>query len=585
MTTEMDTEKKYGPYSIKENYLYFTKKDKEGKTQTSKIGRLVRIKEVKQDVESQNVSLTLEYWFHNHMHEITISRKQLQTYEFSKLLEKGLDVPNFKSEQVLRFLAIQEESVPLTYTHRQLGWAVHEDQPYYKHHQAIGLTEKASTYEGEILLEPKGTFAQWLTIIQDEVLGKAELELALVFGLSAPVVGMLGDVLDLDTLAVHIYGKTTKGKTSAARVAVSAFGLPSTKKGGLIHTWNGTQNALIGKLADNKGLPMVYDEASMNHMKDFTAFIYLIAGGVEKLRMNKEAELKDRNTWSTTVLSTAEHSLLDKSNQNIGLKMRVFEFGNVTWTKDAGNADRLKEMLLENYGHAGTIFAQYLLHIGKDHVLEKWREWARRCYDSMPNVDTLSYRVSNKLALIMVTAELAKEALNLELHLEGILHLLIEQEQESVGSRHLGENAYSYFKQIIVQHRSKFEGQYFPEKAYECWGKISQQGANIEVAILTNQFKEIMKEGGFEDTQAVLKEWRDMGYLDHDKSKLTKKRVVFQESTHEEVNQTTKKRDFTYCIQIKENIFDLDSQEEGKVKQRPNPKTPSNTMKNILELD
>lgn len=511
-TKAAQTIERYGKYTLKNNKLYVTKIE-DGEEVEYEVGEYVKIKEVRQDIETKSVSLILEYRFKGKMHEISISRKQLEVAELKKLLEKGVDVHDHKVREVAKFLSIQESSAPFTQVHTKLGWAVHEEQLIYKHYKAISNTTLKSTYEGELELKSKGTLEGWIKIINQEVIGKAELELALVLGFTAPTVGMVGEELDLDTLVFHIYGDAAKGKTTAARLAVSAFGKPSTRKGGLIHSWNGTQNALIGRLADNRGVPVVLDEASMNRMKDFTAMIYLIAGGKEKDRMTKEIGLREQRTWSTSVISTAEHSLLHKSNRNIGLMMRLFEFGNITWTKDARNAEALKEGLLENYGHAGVEFVKYLLKVGKDYVLEKWRDWAKKCYDSMPQVDHFTSRVSNKLAFIMVTADLVNESLKLGLNLDGIMQLLVEQEQESIGNRDLGENAYDYFKEMVVQHRSKFVSDYFRERSYECWGKITTNGSYVEVNILTEPFKKLMAEGGFDDHRIVLKSWKDKGYL------------------------------------------------------------------------
>ncbi len=42
---------------------------------------------------------------------------------------------------------------------------------------------------------------------------------------------------------------------------------------------------------------------------------------------------------------------LAQCNMNTGLLTRNFEFQNVTWTKSAESADRMKAVITENYGH------------------------------------------------------------------------------------------------------------------------------------------------------------------------------------------------------------------------------------------
>ncbi|WP_337019532.1 DUF927 domain-containing protein [Oceanobacillus massiliensis] len=545
----------YGNYTLKNNKLYVLKEIKgEDEPVEYVVSEYVKIKEIRQDMETKNVELVLEYRYKGVMHDIAISRKQLEVSELRKLLEKGVDVHDHKVKEVAKFLSIQEASAPLTQVHQQVGWAVHEERPIYKHYKVISSDPIDSTYDGALKLEPKGTMQGWRQTIMQEVLGKVELELALVFGFTAAIVGFVGEDLDLDTLVFHIFGDSTRGKTTAAQVAASSFGKPSTKQGGLIQTWNGTQNALIGQLADNKGLPIVFDEASMNRMNDFTSMIYLIAGGTEKARMSKDVELRERKTWSTTVLSTAEHSLLHKANQNVGLMMRLFEFGNITWTKDARNADTIKAGLLEHYGQAGILFVDYVLQAGKPYVLKKWRTWAETCLDSMPETDTFSTRISNKLALILVTADLVRESLKLDLNMGDLLQFLIEHELESMSSRDLGQNAYDYFKGMIIQHRSKFVGDYFREKGQECWGKLTTKGASIEVNMLKEPFQRLMKEGGFDDDKVVLQHWKDKGYLIHEANKLTQRKTL---AGVQGIKSDKQGRATTYCIKFRREDLEL----------------------------
>jgi putative DNA primase/helicase len=353
-------------------------------------------------------------------------------------------------------------------------------------------------------------------------------------------------------------------------VFVSPFGLPSRKEGGLILKWNGTSNEIEGQLANNHGLPIALDEASMNRMKDYTEMIYVLAEGSEKARMTKELTMRERRRWSGFVFSTAEHSLHTKSNQNTGLKVRLFEIGNRFWTKSAENSKRLTFGLLKNYGHAGPMFVQYLLTIGKERVLETWRKWAKTCFERMEIKDPFSHRIADKLGLIMATAELVNERFDFTLNLDAILGMLLEIEQQTAGMRDVGANAYNYFKQMVIQHRSKFEGEFFRENGYECLGRITRKGNEIEVSMLTQPFRQWMAEGGFEDVDVILQNWKEKGYLDHDKDKLTRKRaaITVVDKENQQVVTTSKpRRDLFYCVRIKENIFDFREEETT-------PKTP-----------
>lgn len=102
----------------------------------------------------------------------------------------------------------------------------------------------------------------------------------------------------------------------------------------------------------------------MSDSLDFSNMAYYLAGGKEKGRLNKESRLKETGAWSTTIVSNGEQALTSKTNHNTGIHMRILELGHITWTKDAQSADRLKNIILYNYGHAGPILAVNLLDRG-----------------------------------------------------------------------------------------------------------------------------------------------------------------------------------------------------------------------------
>lgn len=378
--------------------------------------------------------------------------------------------------------------------------------------------------------------------ILNEVLGQIPLETSLVLGLTAPIVGILNKEKAIDTLFLHFSGNSTQGKTTAIRLAVSPFGYPSTKENGLIKTWNATSNAVTVNLKDNQGVPIAIDEASMHDNKDFSNLIYRIAAGQDKLRLRTEGSKIKQGEWNTTVLSTSESSILDNSNQNAGLKVRVLEFNNVIWTKSAENADALKDGLLNNYGHAGIIFVKYLMKIGKEKIISTWEEWTDKCFSKIHEKDSFSKRVAQKLGIVMATAELAKSALELALDIDGILQFIMSNENRDSQTRDIGNNAYNYFMSMFAIHKSKFVKSYvgnkksIPEnKSIEVWGRyeIEKDGAGnekiSEIMIIPEKLQEIMKEYNFTNIKVILNEWEKKCILDRDKDKPTRKRRIHKE--------------------------------------------------------
>lgn len=520
-------EEKYGHFRVKGNSLYTVVKNEDGSEPQKFIGSLVYIKEIMHriDVDPIEIHLKLRYWYHSKWEEIEITRDMLQVNELSKLMKSGVGVASHKVKQVAKFLDYQEPDAPKRYGHTTLGWTTEANKSVYKHEKMEGNSMYNSTYDGEFILS-SGTFQGWKDVIQQEVVGHTPLELALTAGFSAPLVSWIAKDLDMEVLVLHAYGDSSKGKTTAARVFVSPFGRPARKDGGLILNWKATQNNMIGRIVNNHGLPIALDEASMNRMSDFTEIIYLLAEGKEKGRMTKDLRLRKERTWSGTFFSTAEHSLLMKSNQNSGLYVRLQEFGNIDWTKDGDHAERLKQGLLNNYGQAGPAFVNYLLQQGKSKVFSLVTTWAKKIHTLMPNQDGKSQRMSEKYGMLMATAELINQCFKFQIDLNNILEFLLEQYKTIASLGEYDERAYDELKQLIMQHRTKFASDTELPIASETWGKIFKRGKGIEVAFIKQVFKTQLAARGFENPEQILSKWKAKGLLVTEAGKKTKKRTI-----------------------------------------------------------
>lgn len=541
-------EHRYKNFIVRGSELFVEKKDKDGNWQEYRIGNLVFVKEIHENIDNQTVSLLLRYRYNGNWRELPVKRSQIQPNELMKLLDHGLDVHEHKVKKVAEFLSLQEEDAPVRYFHEQLGWMQRDGGLVYKHQQVIGTNfPYSSAYIGNLLLQ-SGTIEGWTEVIKQEVLGHTPLEFALVCGFASPVVSLIARDLDMEVLICHAYGDSSQGKTTAGRVMVSPFGCPNRQEGGLMLHWKGTQNGMVAQIAGKHGIPLVFDEASMNRLKDFTEMLYLLAEGREKARMTKEMQLRTRASWSGLFFSTAEHSLRHKSNRNSGLIVRLFEKGNVRWTRSAENAENIREGLLQHYGHAGPKFVEYLIQLGKEAIFGIWKKWASICYNKMEYKDGLSNRIADKYALILATAELMNKCFDFQVNIDGILDFLLEMDQENVEGRDLGEQAYQYLKQMVIQHQMNFIKTDYTPKG-EIWGKIARcLDKRVEVAFLQEPFKKLLSDGGFDDCTVVLRKLKEKGYLDHERNKNTRKRNI---------DPSTDTREFVYCVRFDKSFKNL----------------------------
>jgi hypothetical protein len=276
--------------------------------------------------------------------------------------------------------------------------------------------------------------------------------------------------------------------------------------------------------------------------------------------MNKKLEVRPTKTWETTIISTGESSILSQSNKNTGLKVRLFEFGNIKWTKDSRQAEKIKSIVSNNYGFAGIRFVKKLLDLGKNEVIRRIMNQKLEVEEDLKE-NSFKGRIAMKLALIVATGEIVNEALDIDLKLEEIKDFIIDNENKSIEDIDLPSTAYDYFKQSLVINKSKFNKDFgdtlgvVGSSTYELWGKLEKNKHENYVVIITTKFDEIMKNGGFENTRYILQSWKDRNLLSHEKGKLYRRRVV-----------DTKVKGAVPCYVIKLQNGDGKKQEDEKKK-------------------
>lgn len=515
----------YGRYVVDGDSLYYID-DLNNPHSKSYVAKLTYIEQIlyRIDVEPVEIDLVLRYWYHSSYNRITITRDQLNPSELIKLMKNGLDVQHHNVRRVASFLSIQEDDAPKVNAHMSLGWMEKDGKMLFKHNEILPKGIISSSYEGKFKLQ-KGTLDGWLEVIDQEVLGHAPLEFAMVAGMAAPIVSLLARDADSEVLVLHAYGDSSQGKTTAARLFVSGFGRPSRKDGGTILSWKATQNSLMGQLADIHGVPLGIDEASANKMADFSEVIYELAEGKLKGRMNKDSSLKAEKTWSGALFSTAEHSLIMKSVQNTGLLVRLQEFGNVTWTKDAANANALKKGLMNHYGVAGPEFVSFTQKVGKEQLQKLVAKQTAILLKEMESVDGPAQRLADRYALILTTALLMNKCFNIKLDVKEIKNFLLQQFDEVNQQGGYALRAYSVFKQLFLSNINRFISKdHQPNQAI--WGKIYVEKTHVEIGILSDVFRREMGNAGFENPKQILKAWKASGLILTESGKNTKKRSI-----------------------------------------------------------
>ncbi|MEB7660088.1 DUF927 domain-containing protein [Staphylococcus xylosus] len=507
----------------------------------------------------------------------------LTSFKLPGLIKYGFNINERYIKSLSYALQSMRQSLPLSKLYTGVGvlqsddegMVISLDKPYFS-------KEIEQSQANEIIcethydLQPKGTFKGWWEMYLKQVKGNLLLELAVVFAASSLVTAFLKTRHEVEFAGTifSFMGNSSTGKSTAAALAVSIAGNPTKGSNTLFRSWNGTRNALEGYLSSNYGLPIVLDELSAATFKDTTGLLYSLAEGQGRQRSNIDGNVKALKNWGTSVISTAEHSVLNNSARNDGLNVRTIEISEA-FTTSADNADAIKRATSVNYGHIMPLVAEYLLK-REDEVI-KWfhaeHDWFKKQLKN--ETSNTGIRMFKRYAVIATSARIFERVIAIRIDMNAVREYLVSYHLESVSERSLAEKAIEIIVQFVAQNRGKFSEDSKLSTMIENYGLIELKEDHIQVKILKNVFKNMLNENQFQDVNIVIDALRDKGYIHSDRNRKTTKRSVPDSNGKKKtIVFYHLKLDMTYA-----SMFGLSSKTEPSIP----PPFVDNTNKNLLE--
>lgn len=234
---------------------------------------------------------------------------------------------------------------------------------YAGHVWSDGSSRPAAQKDREVseMYTPHGELDAWLEasrVITDQDCPELNVILALAF--AAPLMKFVGH----EGLLISAWSNTGTGKSSAVTAGLSVWGHPKKTSLGL----DDTANSTFKRVGVTKNLPVYWDEVQEDkQIADAKAMIFHLTRGIEKARLNRELEQRERGVWKTIMCLTANISMLNHMQQNSkghsADLMRIFEFQVPERIKGriaTGKASRIFSRLEDHHGQAGLKYSQFL---------------------------------------------------------------------------------------------------------------------------------------------------------------------------------------------------------------------------------
>jgi putative DNA primase/helicase len=275
-------------------------------------------------------------------------------------------------------------------------------------------------------MRPRGSLSEWQRQVAEPCQGNPFLVFALCVGFSGPLLRLSR----LSDGGFHVFGPSSRGKTTLAQVAASLWGCGAdpaeAPSAAYAQRWNTTRNALEGLAAAHNDGVLILDELGTCSAKDFGQVIYDLAGGQGKGAMDRDRQLRPRRRWRVMVLSTGEVS----SSAKVQEQGRALRGGHLVRLLDipaegriivdahsetpGSFARRLKDACATVYGTAGPAFVEYLLARFPDAAAleEHLKRRLAQISDarSAPDRSPEAQRGLQKFAVVHVAGELAVSA-------------------------------------------------------------------------------------------------------------------------------------------------------------------------------
>lgn len=269
----------------------------------------------------------------------------------------------------------------------------------------------------------RGTLSDWKKQVAPLAKGNSRL----MFAISVALAGPLLDPVQGESVTFHMYGPSSIGKTTAARLAATPWGAPGIVDG-FLQPWKCTSNSLELMATSRCDTSLILAQIDMADRRELPKAAFILTSGFGKARMASDRSHAPTSTSRLSVLSTGHHPFqyyLSTSAQNAfrghsvpiaslpadaGKKMGILED-----IHDAASPSKFISALHaacnEAYGTAGPALVQHVASNADRCASTVLALTARFVEDNTPtNADGQVRRVCGMFGHVAATGAIASDA-------------------------------------------------------------------------------------------------------------------------------------------------------------------------------
>lgn len=389
---------------------------------------------------------------------------------------------------------MKEQVIPTLDAFDKIGWhyAVNENVDYWK--SAIGVDLQGSTLVKDIYApypSYAGDLQANINYINNYISTHGVVAQSIIlYGFSSILAGYFHK-----NLLLSLSGKSSRGKTIISKLLVSLFAEPTNEK--LSTTFNVTLNKMAERLNGINGAAVLIDDLSLapsSVKNDIDNMVYILGDGKEKERIRTKSFDRDPSTWATTIIFSAEESILaqcDPEHEGAVGRLMELNIGPDDLFSSANEASQIEKLSRENYGLLGDEFIKRLISNNKLNNITIRYEAEMKTIQK--GYSGLMARIAGNVAIITLCGKLLDELFSLKFDIDAIKNYLLATAKDNLENFRILQKGNVIIETIypeLVAYAKEVcpnENQYLKDKGKDCV-VISSKAANLKLGEIRGKY-------------------------------------------------------------------------------------------------
>ena len=414
-----------------------------------------------------------------------------------QLANRGIEVNSENAKNLVSYLAdiIELNNLETTDGVTHIGWINKDFVPYTSKYKYDGDVAYKNIFES---ISEKGNYELWKKQIKELRSKSRTLRFLMASSFASPLV----KIFQINPFIVHLWGKSSNGKTVAQMICASIWGNPS--KGKLLSSLDSTKVASERLCNFLRNIPLILDELQITKTKykTYDTLIYELTEGKGKDRGTVDGGLTETTEWDNIIIISGEEPITSSASKE-GVKNRVIEIEENELIVKNGN--EIVNLILNNYGFAGKEFVEIIQN--KNNILEEYKNIVENL-----KKDTNSPKQVNAIATILLADKIVSETIFKD-------NSITLEEAKDYFTKDIDE-ADRYIDLIIDIANSNINNFYdtnnnFPPSG-QIWGKLEKttdgQGAVIYYDFIPTKLYEILSNNNI-NWEGIKKKMAKKGYV------------------------------------------------------------------------